>query len=152
MLFVMSAKDFEGWYFQKLLVQAGEVQRYFYEREVWWTVIGSNIGFEEDGKGKEFIRPVIILRKYNEHFFLGIPTSSVAKTGRYYYAFETSPGYVTALLSQIRAFDSRRLLRKDGMVSGWDYSMIRLRLIAELSRNSVPPKSENMGGEVETHL
>jgi len=30
------------------------------KRETWICNIGENIGFEEDGKGNEFTRPVII--------------------------------------------------------------------------------------------
>ena len=33
------------------------------EREIFWTRIGYNIGSEEYGKGNEFQRPVIIIKK-----------------------------------------------------------------------------------------
>lgn len=35
----------------------------FNEREVWWCAIGVNVGYEIDGKGKDFARPVLVLKK-----------------------------------------------------------------------------------------
>jgi len=102
-------KNFLGWYERKIVVQGDETVRYFYEREVWWAAVGCNVGFEEDGKGFDFARPVLIVRKFNEHFFIGVPLSTTSKTGRYYYRFESSPGCKTALLSQVRALDAKRL-------------------------------------------
>jgi mRNA interferase MazF len=124
-------KDFQIWGVRKNAIQTDEMTRYFYEREVWWSAVGCNVGYEEDGKNDDFSRPVLILRKFNHHFFLGVPLSTTGKMGKYYHRFECSPGYVTALLSQVRAFDARRLLRKDGSVSAWDHAMVRMKL-AEL--------------------
>ena len=38
---------------------------YFYSREIWLANIGSNIGFEQDGKNFDFSIPVLILKKHN---------------------------------------------------------------------------------------
>ena len=40
---------------------------YFYEREIWWASLGENIGFEQNGKDENFSRPVLILKKFNNH-------------------------------------------------------------------------------------
>jgi mRNA interferase MazF len=47
----------------------------FKERDIWWVSIGVNVGFEEDGKHEKFLRPVLILKKFNKELFLGIPNS-----------------------------------------------------------------------------
>ena len=91
--------------------------------------LGCNVGFEEDGKGFDFARPVLIVRKFNEHFFIGVPLSTTSKTGRYYYRFESSPGCKTALLSQVRALGAKRLVNNSGLVSSWDFAMVKLRLV-----------------------
>ena len=31
------------------------------------------MGFEEDGKNDNFVRPVLVLKKFNNDMFLGIP-------------------------------------------------------------------------------
>ena len=36
------------------------------EREIWICNLGENIGFEEDGKGKDYTRPVLILKVFNK--------------------------------------------------------------------------------------
>jgi len=41
----------------------------FKEREIFWTRIGYNIGSEEYGKGNEFQRPVIIIKKISKDLF-----------------------------------------------------------------------------------
>ena len=35
---------------------------YIKPREIFWVKIGQNIGDEEFGKGKDFLRPVIVVR------------------------------------------------------------------------------------------
>jgi mRNA interferase MazF len=44
-----------------------ESRLYFRQGEVWWVRLGKNIGYETNGKSREFTRPVIILNKYNEY-------------------------------------------------------------------------------------
>ncbi len=61
-------KDFDKWNEKKkkLDVRVIEETLFFKEAEVWWIHIGLNIGFETNGKGEEFTRPVLILKKYNK--------------------------------------------------------------------------------------
>ena len=61
----METKDYGGWHVAKLAINYLVSVRYFYEREVWWTAIGHNVGNEEDGKGAKYARPVLVLRKFN---------------------------------------------------------------------------------------
>ncbi|MFA5421080.1 MAG: hypothetical protein WC280_03610 [Patescibacteria group bacterium] len=42
---------------------------YFYDREVWWINISSNIGFEQDGKSQNFSRPALIIKKFKKICF-----------------------------------------------------------------------------------
>ncbi|PID34747.1 MAG: hypothetical protein CR971_01625 [candidate division SR1 bacterium] len=32
-------------------------------REIWYVSLGNNIGYEEDGKGNDYKRPVLVLKK-----------------------------------------------------------------------------------------
>ena len=49
---------------------------YFHEGDIWWVRLGVNVGFEIDGKHKQFARPVIVLKKYNQYSFLALPLST----------------------------------------------------------------------------
>ncbi len=109
---------------------------YFYEREIWWVAVGHNIGDEEDGKGKKFARPVLILRKFNHHLFWGIPLTTINKRGKYYasFCYGSIPVNI-AILSQLRAYDSKRLLMKDGIIKEVDFAVIQLRLVQIIRDN-----------------
>lgn len=109
-----TAKDFLSWHQEKEKIHALNKEGiYFNEREIWWCSVGINIGHEEDGKGDNFRRPVIIFRKFNRYTFWGIPLTSQIKFGDFFYVFPLRDGRKnTALLSQMRMFDVRRLLDK----------------------------------------
>lgn len=49
------------------------------EGDLWWCAVGENIGVEMSGKGKDFTRPVIVLKKLDRFAFFGIPTTTNAK-------------------------------------------------------------------------
>ena len=125
-------KDFEQWNKRKRFLNSSDFSIYFYEREIWWCSIGTNIGFEQDGKGNEFARPVLVLKKYNKNVFIGIPLTTAKRNGKYYYSFPFLNNISTAILSQIRLFDSKRLLRKMGRISKNDYVELRQQLRAIL--------------------
>jgi mRNA interferase MazF len=102
------------------------------EREVWFCSIGENIGFEEDGKGDQFIRPVLVLKIYNQFFCHVVPLSTTQKRGKFYFAFDAGTGRQSvALLSQSRAISSARLHRKIGVMSESDFVKLK-RQIREL--------------------
>jgi len=54
-------KKFFDWTELKIKIHSQERVFYFREREIWWTSLGLNIGFEQNGKNKRFERPVLIL-------------------------------------------------------------------------------------------
>ena len=97
-------------------------------RDIWWTSIGTNVGFEEDGKGKFYNRPVIILRGFSKELFLGIPLSHTKNRGKYYHDFMVNGDISVALLSQIRAFDTLRLISKYGVVNMQDFKNIKKKI------------------------
>src|ERR1017187_10345231 len=77
-------KDFDRWNrIKKATDAADEAARlYFREGEIWWVRLGKNIGYETDGKSREFTRPVIILKKYNQYSFLALPLTTASKPNR----------------------------------------------------------------------
>ncbi|MCL1796939.1 MAG: type II toxin-antitoxin system PemK/MazF family toxin [Eggerthellaceae bacterium] len=96
------------------------------ERDVWICNIGENVGFEEDGKGNDFSRPVLILKVYNRHFCHVVPLSTTKKRGKYYYPFDSHTNRESvALLSQVRPVDAARLRNKIGYADGADFEAIR---------------------------
>jgi mRNA interferase MazF len=86
---------------------------YFREGEIWWVRLGKNIGYETDGKSREFTRPVIILKKYNQYSFLALPLTTAPKPNPYRLPIGMVDGkQAFATLSQVRNIDSKRLVKK----------------------------------------
>lgn len=123
-------KDYKIWIPVKIKINNdGFHPRGFKEREIWICNIGENIGFEEDGKGDNFVRPVLILKVFNREFCHIVPLSKKNKGGKFYYSFDGKTGKESvAILSQTRSIDSSRLLRKIGMTSKEDFVEIKKRI------------------------
>ena len=123
-------KDFKVWSGRKSDLHENKVRLHFHERDVWFTYVGANIGCEQDGKGENFLRPVVILKKFNNETLWGIPLSSRKKTGRYYFTFEHDMDRMsTANISQLRLVDSKRLKYQIGSISNKDFVELKKRTI-----------------------
>ena len=123
-------KDYSEWHNKKeLLNNRTDLDKiYFREKEVWWTALGANIGFEQDGKGKEFRRPVLILKKFNKYVILVVPLTTKIKLGNKYYIecnLTTDDLPRMAIISQIRMIDSKRLIDKLGVASEDSFNEIK---------------------------
>ena len=61
-------ENFVYWTRLKIRIHFQDIQErpYFKEREIWWVNLGVNVGFEQDGKGDNFERPILILKKFGE--------------------------------------------------------------------------------------
>jgi mRNA interferase MazF len=111
-------KDFDGWNIKKKVIDSHINELFFREGEIWWVHLGLNIGFETNGKGVDFMRPVIILKKYNQYSFLALPLSTSNKINFYRIRIGIVDGKEAfANLSQMRNIDSKRLINKVGRVS-----------------------------------
>ena len=82
---------------------------HFNERDILFISIGQNIGYEQYGKSDEFLRPVVVIKKYNKYLFLGIPLSSKIKSGYFFHTVHFKNRENCALLLQSRTFDSKRI-------------------------------------------
>jgi mRNA interferase MazF len=105
-------KDFDRWNKLKKAINAShENERvYFHEGDIWWARVGVNIGFQIDGKHRQFARPVIVLKKYNQYSFLALPLTTAVHSNRWRVA---SAPLREAILSQLRNLDSFALLPED---------------------------------------
>ena len=106
-------KDFKGWHSKKEKIENQNETISFRERDIWWCHLGLNLGHEQDGKGEEFSRPILIIRKFNEFLFWGVPLSKVLKKNPYYIPCKSSDGKVrSAMISQLRLFSAKRITDK----------------------------------------
>ena len=117
--------DYDIWNNLKKIISSSR-RVYFSKGDVWFLSIGKNIGDEEDGKNQKFERPVLIIRKFNNNIFIGVPLTSQEKIGKYYVKLESF--HSIAIISQIRLFDSKRLIRKIGKVNANELSNIKNKI------------------------
>lgn len=97
---------------------------YFKEGDIWWLSVGYNIGNEVYGKGRDFVRPVLIVKKFNAYSFVGIPLSTKIKKNPYYEVVTVKGKRVAVMFFQIRTFSSKRLSNKLGVLELNEYSRI----------------------------
>lgn len=96
-------KDFDGWNDKKKKIHKEESAPFYHEREVWWCSLGINIGSEQDGTGKNFDRPIVIIRGFNKNVCLGVSLTGKKKEGKFYfYLGEIEGRKASVVLSQVR--------------------------------------------------
>jgi len=101
----------------------------FKVREIYWLKIGQNVGYETHGKGEEFLRPVLIFRKFSKDTFLGIPLTTTIKDDMFHYVFRYKFTKMScASLSQIKLFDAKRINQKSGKMSVEDFTELKVKL------------------------
>ncbi len=118
-------KDFDNWNELKKKLEDNEKTVFFKEREIWWVNLGLNVGNEQCGKGNRSVRPVLILKKFNNHFFFGIPLSSKQKENLYYFNFEFKGKEQSAIMCQAKPFSAKRLCDLYGYVGIEVFNAIR---------------------------
>jgi mRNA interferase MazF len=125
-------KDFTEWTEQKTIVANEKERPFFREAEVWFVALGANVGFEQDGRGENYLRPVVIIRKFNNEVCWGIPLTRNKKQGDFYFSFNLNNEISTAILSQIKLLDAKRMYYRLGVVSETDFEELKKRFKALL--------------------
>lgn len=113
------------WTKVKFHIQTSAKIPYFHERELWWASVGANVGSEQDGKNSNFERPVLIVKKFNKYMFWGIPQSSKIKQNQFYHQTTYDGKTYSLILSQMRVFSSKRLIRKVRTIPRTEFKEIR---------------------------
>lgn len=122
-------KQFDEWNKVKKNIHAKKQIALFKERDIFWANIGENVGFEQNGKGSDFTRPVLVLRKFTRTMFFGIPLSTQSKSGNFFFDFQFADGEgSTALLVQSKIFDVKRLDKKIGVIGKDDFEKLKAQL------------------------
>lgn len=120
-------KDFDTWNEQKKNINNSGTTKLFHEREIWWSSFGINIGREQDGRADNFERPIIVLKKLSPDTLLCLPLTTKEKLEKFQSAITHEEVRGFALLDQVRVLDSKRLLRKIGMISRDDFETMKAK-------------------------
>ncbi len=118
-------KDFDSWNELKKKIDVRN-PIYVSERDIWFCSVGLNVGSEQSGKNELFERPVLVIKKVTINTFIGMPLTSNKKKGSWYVEIESTNS--SAIISQIKLFDTRRLARKIGFISVEEFEIIKNKL------------------------
>lgn len=126
-------KDFDTWNNIKKEVEnrvfPGDDFPFPKKREVWMCVLGKNIGFEQNGGGDNFSRPVLVIKKFNNQMFWVAPLSTKQKEYDFYYNFTDPENLkVSLILAQLRLVSIKRFGRPMYEFSSKDFNTIISRL------------------------
>jgi mRNA-degrading endonuclease toxin of MazEF toxin-antitoxin module len=119
-------KDFDGWNMEKRRIQGSESQKLYHQREIWWCSLGVNIGSEQDGTGVDHQRPVLILKGMSRSTCYVVPlTTSSQKHKLRIPIGSVEDRQATALISQIRLIDTKRLVNKVGFLDLTSFAAVK---------------------------
>lgn len=108
----MCQKRLNTWNREKQYIDGTYHNTYFFEREIWWCVLGVNIGVEVDGKNVKFERPALILKYLNKDMTLVVTLTTKHKADKNHIKIKTEDITSCAKIFQIKVISAKRLLRR----------------------------------------
>lgn len=114
------------------------------ERDIVFIYMGQNVGYEQDGKGEEFLRPVVITKAFNKDMFLGIALTTKLKEDKYHFKFSFTNKNNTlvnncAILSQVKFYDTKRIKYKTGTMNINDFKNMYKKFLEVIEPRCVTP-------------
>ena len=133
-------KDFLSWFKLKpKLDNRNHKPPLISEGQIWWCHLGENIGTEINGKGKSFIRPVIIFKKLSQFTFLATPLSTQIKTGIWFVNIRFHQKEMVASLNQIKIIDYKRIENFMGFLESEYIEEIQLAMYKLYFKQKIDP-------------
>src|SRR3989339_1896643 len=106
----MEGAQFDRWNDKKKVINFEGSYPHFLQGQIWWAQLGQNIATEVTGKGKDFLRPVVVVQRVYGNACLAVPLTTIQRRGDYYFSFNDLKGSAQyALLAQVRYLDGKRL-------------------------------------------
>ena len=125
-------KDFDNWNLRKKDLENKKEKYLFKSGDIWWCSVGVNIQTESCGKGKDYQRPVLILKKLSSTNFIGMPLSTKEKVGTWFVDVTIHKEKRYVLLYQIRMFNANRFQRRLAALDDSDFNRVKEKLEALL--------------------
>ncbi|MEO5646520.1 MAG: type II toxin-antitoxin system PemK/MazF family toxin [Candidatus Paceibacterota bacterium] len=121
----MTEKDFDSWNKKKKYINSRKT-KFYHLRDIWWTSLGINIGIEIDGKGSNYERPVLIIKKFGPDMCFVVPLTTAGNESFYRISIGIIDRKETyAAISQIRLIDAKRFTNKITMLDKVTFEVIK---------------------------
>lgn len=121
----MSGHDLDAWNAEKKRLSQRDKLPVFRVGEVWWCSLGLGLGVEVSGKGAQFRRPVIVLRKLGVSGCIVAPITTKPKTGDWFHALDWGQGPRWVMLHQMRFVSAARLSNRVVTLSAAQVNAVR---------------------------
>jgi mRNA-degrading endonuclease toxin of MazEF toxin-antitoxin module len=119
-------KNFDKWNEIKKDIHLKNESKLYHAREIWWCSLGVNVGFEQDGDGKEYQRPVLVFKGFSANTCLIFPLTTSAEKHKMRISIGTVDGKeASIILSQPRIIDTKRLVEKVEFLDKEIFEIIR---------------------------
>ncbi len=132
----MNDQTFNAWnkLKQRIQVRSGAVKLFPRAGEVWFCTIGQNLGFEQNGIGKDFSRPMLVIKKFNNQMFWAAPLSTKQKSFDFYHNFTDHKGEkVSVITAQMRLVSIKRFERFLYLMAQKEFKSIIKELVSFLT-------------------
>ena len=126
MMIVKNWKEniFDKWNNLKKEIHTNNKIKSYKEREVWYINIWYNIWVESFWKWENFLRPILIFKKFDKNSFIWIPLSTKIKKWEYYFITNIKKTWI-ANIKQLKTFSSKRLCYKYSSMSTKDFLTLK---------------------------
>lgn len=124
-------KDFDTWNGRKKTLDVTKRNLLFKEGEIWWCSIGVNVGEEVYGKGENFRRPVVILKKLSHNSCIVMPTTTRERSGSWFHHLHIKNKDRWVMMNQMRFISGNRLWVRESSLSYEELSELK-KSVAQL--------------------
>jgi mRNA-degrading endonuclease toxin of MazEF toxin-antitoxin module len=111
---MMNNKNLDQWNIVKKQICSKKTPSHFpKEGEVWIILLGINVGFEQGGDCKNFTRPVLVIKRFNNQMVWCVPLSTKQKRFDFYFNNKDPQGFpISFILAQLKLISPLRFQRK----------------------------------------
>lgn len=102
-------KDFDAWSKVKKKIDSKDTLEEVKIGDIRWASLGVNVGGEIDGKGSQFLRPVLVLGIKGTTLALIVPLTSVRKYFPGYIPFDLNGTEGSLCVHQVKSISQKRL-------------------------------------------
>jgi len=120
--------NFDSWNNLKKTINEVEIPQVNFPipQEVWMCIVGKNIGFEQNGSGSNFSRPVLVIKKFNNKMYWVISLSTKQKSVDFYYNFtDPQENHVSVIIAQMKLVSIKRMKRKIYKMNDTDFLCVK---------------------------
>lgn len=124
-------RDHKNWNKLKEIIDSIDILVPFCERELWQVALGINIGIEMDGKGDDFERPALVIKRVNKDHALIVPITRklILLPGIHISLVNSNLDKSSvAVISQLQVVSNKRLMKRVGILSNDQFSAVRKAL------------------------